>query len=137
MEEQEFIFDLVSELRKNPKRREAVVKALRDIDIVTLAHSKGKASRHEIVQAEAKLMPLCGFNFGLLIPKFFPRYPFEQPLDFGSRPFMYAMTATAPGSVVTFKAGRQVGKCATGDTEVTTNRGAMTLSELFDAGVSV
>ncbi len=111
--------------------------ALRRIDSVSQAVAEGKASRQSITSAEASLIPLCGFNFGLLIPRVFPRYPVDAPLDFSSRPFMFAMTGQAPSSIVTLKAGRQVGKCADGDTEVMTNGGAATMRELFDEGVPI
>lgn len=133
----QFLYDVLSELRKNPKRKAAVLTALSDADRVSQAVLEGKASRKEITRTEAKIVELCGFNFGLLIPRFFPRYPLEDPLDFSSRPFMFAMTAMAPGSVVTLKAGRQVGKCADGDTVVSTSHGERTLRDLFDEGVPV
>ena len=130
-----FTYDLLSELRKDPARRNSVEEAMRRVDRVAAAHASGKASRKDIIEAEAAIVPLCGFNFGLLIPRFFVRYPYDKPLDFSNRPFMFAMTAQAPGSVITLKAGRQVGKCADGDTQVTTNRGSMTLRDVFDLGV--
>lgn len=133
--EQPFIYDLISELRKSPARRNAVEKALRNVDNIAQAIQDGKASRKDMTAAEAALLPLCGFNFGLLIPRMFPRYPFDAPLDFSSRPFMFIMTAQAPGSVITLKAGRQVGKCADGDTEVTTESGTATMRDLFELGL--
>ena len=136
-DEQHFIYDLLSALRRDPGRREAVEEALRRVDSVAQAVSEGKASRREITEAEAALIPLCGFNFGLLMPKMFPTAARGDPLDFSNRPFMFAASAQAPGSVVTFKAGRQVGKCADGDTQVITPEGSITLRELFDEGVPV
>lgn len=134
MSEQPFIYDLISELRRNPKRRSAVESALRRIDMVDEARAIGKATRDDVTKAEAAAVVSCGFNFGALIPRFFPRYPLGSPLDFSDRPFMYTMTSQVPGSVVTLKAGRQVGKCADGDTEVITQGGNRTLRDLFDEG---
>lgn len=134
MNQDAFVYDLISELRKDPRRAEAVTSAMRRLDMITANFSKGKASRKDIIRAESDLLPLCGFNFGLLIPRFFPRYPYDKPLDFSSRPFMFAMTAMTPGSVITLKAGRQVGKCVVGETIVTTNCGPKTLLEIFDMG---
>ena len=110
---------------------------MKRVDSVTQAVANGKAARSDITAAEAALIPLCGFNFGLLIPTVFQKYPYEDPLDFASRPFMFSMTAQAPSSVVTLKAGRQVGKCVTGDTEVMTPDGVSTLLDLFEDGVPV
>jgi hypothetical protein len=135
--EQQFIYDLLSDLRKSPARLEAVKTAMRRVDIVTQEVAAGKASRQQITEAEAALVPLCGFNFGLLMPRVFPRYPVDEPLDFASRPFMFAMTALAPNSVVTLKAGRQVGKCVTEDTRVITTDGELTMLDLFNDGVAI
>jgi hypothetical protein len=135
--EQQFIYDLLSDLRKSPARLEAVKTAMRRVDIVTQEVAAGKASRQQITEAEAALVPLCGFNFGLLMPRVFPRYPVDVPLDFASRPFMFAMTALAPNSVVTLKAGRQVGKCVTEDTRVITTDGELTMLDLFNDGVAI
>ena len=132
-----FVYDVLSLLRKDPERQKAVCAALNTADRLSQEVLEGKASRKDITKAEAELVKLCGFNFGLLMPRFFPRYPLDEPLDFSSRPFMFAMTSQAPGSVVTLKAGRQVGKCADGDTVVTTDTGSCTLRDLFDEGVPV
>ena len=137
MKQGKFIYDLMSELRKDPERAALVADAARRVDMIAAAVAKGKASRQDVAEAEAAIIPLSGFNFGLLIPRFFPRYPFDAPLDFSSRPFMFAMTTMTPGSVITLKAGRQVGKCADGDTEVTTQSGSATLRELFERGEPV
>lgn len=136
-EEQHFVYDLLSELRRNPRRRAAVEEALRRADRVTQAAASGKASKNDITRAAADVVRLCGFNFGLLIPRMFPTYPFGEPLDFSSRPFMFAMTAQTPGSVITLKAGRQVGKCADGTTQVLMPDGVTTLRGLFDEGLPV
>lgn len=136
-EQGKFVYDLISELRKDPQQAALVTAAMKRIDTVSADYSNGKATRQDIMDAEGALLPLCGFNFGLLIPRFFPRYPFDTPLDFSSRPFMFAMTAMTPGSVITLKAGRQVGKCADGDTPVETNHGRVTLREIFDQGLPV
>lgn len=132
-----FVYDLISELRKDPQQAALVTAAMKRIDTISADYANGKASRQDIIEAESSLLPLCGFNFGLLIPRFFPRYPFDKPLDFSSRPFMFAMTAMTPGSVITLKAGRQVGKCADGDTPVVTNRGRATLRDVFEQGLPI
>jgi hypothetical protein len=133
--EQHFIYDLISNLRKNPKRLATVEKLIRHIDSVTQLAHEGKAARQQIAEAEAALIPACGFNFGLLIPRMFPRYPYDTPLDFSARPFMFAMSAQAPNSVVTLKAGRQVGKCADGATKLKTPDGHTTFLDLFEEGL--
>lgn len=128
-----FTRDLLSEVRRNPKKAQAIQAALARLDNVTSDVQLGKASTAEVTEAQAAMIPLCGFNFGLLIPYFFPRYPLDEPLSLLSRPFMFAMTCLAPDSVTTFRAGRQVGKCVTGDTRLTTDKlGDVSIAELFD-----
>ena len=128
-----FSHDLLRDVRRNPKKAEAIHKAVARLDKLTQDMKLGKASSSDVTEAQAALIPLCGFNFGLLIPFFFPRYPLDEPLSLLTRPFMFAMTCMAPDSVLTFRAGRQVGKCVTGDTKVTTDKlGDLRISELFD-----
>lgn len=131
-----FIYDLLGRLRRDPKKAKIVNDALRNVAIINKAVSEGKATRAELGAAQGKLIQHCGFNFGLLIPDFFPRYPKEDPLNLLSRPFMFAMTCLGPDSVVVLKAGRQAGKCVTADTRVTARIGghvtACSMLELFN-----
>ena len=129
-----FTYDLLSSIRKDPKKSRLVGDAMQRVDSITRAVVDGKASRRDLMEAQSKLVPLCGFNFGLLIPAFFPRYPFDSPLSLVARPFMFAMTCLAPNSVVTLKAGRQVGKCVTGETAIYTDKGRTTIAALFELG---
>jgi len=129
----DFVYDLISEMRGNPRRRESVAQLARRIDSLSHEVSVGKSNRKHLEHAQAELVEACGFNFGMLIPTMFPAYPEEKPLDLASRPFMYAMTCMAPNSVVTFKAGRQVGKCVTGETLLRTEEGSVSIRDLFDA----
>jgi hypothetical protein len=128
-----FTHDLLSEVRRNPQKAAAIQTALARLDKVTSDIQLGKASSAEVTEAQAALIPLCGFNFGLLIPYYFPRYPLDEPLSLLARPFMFAMTCLAPDSVTTLRAGRQVGKCVVGETTITTDKlGDISIAELFD-----
>lgn len=132
-----FSYDLLSDVRRNPKKATIIENALQRLDTVTSDISKGKASAADLTEAQAALIPLCGFNFGLLIPSVFPRYPLDEPLSLLARPFMFAMTCMVPDSVITLRAGRQVGKCVTGDTLITTEQlGDIPISELFAMATS-
>lgn len=129
-----FTHDLLRDVRRNPKKAAAIQTALVRLEKVVADVGLGKASQADVSQAQAALLPLCGFNFGLLIPYFFPRYPLDEPLSLLQRPFMFAMTCLAPDSIMTLRAGRQVGKCVTGDTEVTTDKlGTISIADLFAA----
>ena len=130
-----FVFDVISELRTSPKFRERVSRATQTVDRIHADVAAGKGSRADLTAAQAELVKAAGFNFGPLFPHFYNKYPRQEPMSLNSRPFMYAMTCLAPGSIITFKSGRQIGKCADGDTEVVTNDGKDTLSGLFDVGL--
>lgn len=135
--DKKFVYDLFSEIRRDPARAQLVRGSLDRLTRIQSDFENGKASREAVTKAMAEVIPASGYNFGLLMPHVFRSYPKELPLDFTKRPFMFAMTATAPGSVITFKAGRQVGKCVEGDTEVITENGPRTMKSIFDEGVSV
>jgi hypothetical protein len=97
----------------------------------------GKADRLDLARAMSEVVTVSGFNYGLLIPQIFPRYPTSEPLSLLPRPFMFVMTTLAANSVLTLRAGRQVGKCADGDTEIDTEgHGTLTLRQVFDMGVA-
>lgn len=132
-----FTYDLMSTLRKDPAKARKVQEGMQRIDNIQRQMGQGKADPNTLAKEMAALIPVCGFNFGLLIPHFFKKYPEDKPLSYIPRPFMFAMSSLANNGVVTLKAGRQVGKCADGDTIVVTDRGAMTLRELFYAGSAI
>lgn len=132
-----FSYDVMSYLRKRPDKQAAVQATLERVHNINLLIKEGKATTSDKRKELHKLIPLSGYNFGFLIPTMFPRYPLDESLKFTDRPFMFAMSCLAPGSVVTLKAGRQVGKCADGSTKVTTNRGTMTLRDLYELGVQI
>lgn len=128
-----FTHDLLRYVRRNPTKATAIQSALARLDKISADVQLGKASSEEMTNVQASLIPLCGFNFGLLIPYCFPAYPMDQPLSLLSRPFMFAMTCLSPGSVTTLRAGRQVGKCVKGATKLTTEKlGDISIAELFD-----
>lgn len=126
-----FVYDLINHMRRDENARKRVTEAVAHMERVITLTREGKANRTDLVRAMSAMVPVCGFNFGLLIPYFFHRYPVDLPLSLLARPFMFAMTCLVPDSITTLMAGRQVGKCAAGDTEVTTNEGTLTLRQLF------
>lgn len=131
-----FVYDLMANLRKHPEKAKVVQGVIDQVRTLEQKIAQGKADRNEMSSALARLVPLCGFNFGLLLPYIFPRYPSTEPLSLLERPFMFAMTCFAANNRLTLRAGRQIGKCADANTEVTTrSHGQMTLGQLFDAGL--
>jgi hypothetical protein len=131
-----FVFDLTKAMRQDARLRHRVTESARTCDNIQHLAREGKATPRDLHAAQAALVEACGFNYGMLIPKMFPRYPEDKPLDLAARPFMFVLTSMAEDCSVTVEAGRQVGKCAVGETVVETNKGAMTLRGIFDSGAS-
>ena len=124
----------MSHLRKNPRLADKVWKLLAKIDKAMQAVKEGKESSATVSRLQAELIPLCGFNFGLLMPMYFIDFIDGQPLSFLTRPYMFVMTCLPSNSVVTLMTGRQVGKCVDGETMLATDAGAMKMADLFAAG---
>jgi hypothetical protein len=53
---------------------------------------------------------LCKYNAGLLVPYFFPQYPYNKPLSCSARPYSFAMFHMQIGGFLAIRAGRQIGK---------------------------
>lgn len=131
-------YDLIGQLRKNDTLFRCASQFIEAADkiAVGIAGGKGNPYTHEnyakMVSASVRA---CGNNFGGLLGGFIPSFRDEKPFSIVERPFMAAMSTLSPG-IVTLKAGRQVGKCATGDTTVETDTvGQVSLRELFEAGL--
>jgi hypothetical protein len=132
-----FIYDLMARLRSDPVRARRAQTAADNVASLQRRMADGKADRRDMAQAMSEVVTASGFNYGLLIPQIFPRYPISEPLSLIPRPFMFVMTTLSANSVLTLRAGRQIGKCADGDTVVETeSHGDMTLSQLFDMGIA-
>lgn len=132
-----FVYDLLGFMRQNPKAAAEIHEAHAYVHKLIRLHREGKASHKDIAKAQAQLVTRCRFNFGLLMPFTFPKYPIDEPFSIVRRPFMFAMTSLTPNSTITLKAGRQVGKCVAGETKLVTTRGLKTLESLFQEGISV
>lgn len=133
-----FIFDLIDVLRNDPVKGPAIRKAAAVVAMLEDQQARGKAISSQITKAQADLITTCGMNFGLLAPYMIPKFGRRgTPMSLLNRPFMFAMTCLAPNTTVTLRAGRRVGKCADGDTVVSTNTGDTTLRQLFDRAIPV
>lgn len=127
----------MAKLRSDPAHARRAQQAVDHVRNVTHQHNNGKAERGDVAQALSGVVSACGFNYGLLLPHIFPQYPTTEPLSLLPRPFMFIMTTLAANSTLTLRAGRQVGKCADGDSVVETeSHGDMTLRQVFDAGIN-
>lgn len=129
-----FVFDFINWAGANPAQYDKIRKRMAQLDAM-IVDKRGNPMRSESYrEISAEIIKLSKFNFGMLIPHVFPTLNKGNPMTLNARPFMYAMMCFAPRSIITLKAGRQVGKCATGDTTVDTQRGRMQLRELFELG---
>lgn len=131
-----FVFDLINFLRKNPVRAAEIKQKLNNLQELDRKLLHGGASRREVVTQQKDLIRLCGYNYGLLLPYVFPTFEDGKPLGFMGRPYMFAFSSMRPGTTLTVRSGRQVGKCADKDTEIITRQGGeqikTTLGGLFD-----
>lgn len=84
------------------------------------------------------LLRACDYNPSLLVPYFFPKYPNDKPMTFWSRPHAFSMMAFIPNGTLTIQASRQIGKCVSGQTEMTImdtktkNKNIQTIEDLFN-----
>ena len=131
-------YDMVGQLRKNETLFNAASQFIEASDKIAagIQAGKGKPYTHEnyakMVTAATRA---CGSNFGGLLGGYLPAFRDGKPFSIVERPFMAAMTTLSPGLVV-LKAGRQVGKCVTGDTTVETDTmGKINFLDLFDMGL--
>lgn len=131
-------YDMVGQLRKNDTLFNCAAQFVEAADKIAagMQAGKGKPYTHEnYAKMTTAAIRACGNNFGALLSGFLPSFRDDKPFSIVERPFMAAMTTLSPGIVV-LKAGRQVGKCATGDTTIETDTmGNVQLQELFNLGV--
>lgn len=133
-------YDLIGELRKNDTLFRCAAEFVDAADKIAagIASGKGNPYTHDnYAKMVAASVSACGNNFGGLLGGFIPSFRDEKPFSIVERPFMAAMSTLSPG-IVTLKAGRQVGKCTTGDTTIDTDtNGVVSMRELFDAGMPI
>lgn len=102
--------DLNLEVRTNAEFQHKL-KALTD-DVTRLEKLYGDDPKvnDKIGERIIDIYRLCKYNAGLLVPYFFPQYPYDKPLSCTARPYSYAMFHMQIGGSTTFRAGRQIGK---------------------------
>lgn len=130
-----FVYDLIGHMRRDDAARKRIVLAMQKVEKLHASWRAGRVNRSEVTASMAEATVACGFNVGMLMPYFFHNFRDMKPMSFLDRPYMFTMTSLAPDSVTVLMSGRQVGKCADGETDVDTSAGVMTLQELFDEGV--
>lgn len=129
-----YIFDLINVLRTDPVRGTAIRRAAAALETIEHKLKFGKSVTSDVSRAQADLVAACGMNFGLLVPYLIPKFGRRgTPMSFMDRPFMFAMSCLAPNTTVTLRAGRQVGKCVSGDTVLQTRQGNRTIRDIFNS----
>jgi len=139
MQKSPFVYDLMGFIKKNPKRGRKINASVDRLYKLEKAMLAGSVNAGREMQKElATLIKLCGYNMGLVIPFMFPTYPEDKPLSLLCRPYMFALLSMAGNSIVTFRAGRQIGKCSVGITPIKAKvddvECDILLEELFDMG---
>lgn len=120
--------DLYKQLTINPEYRNKVEAQMAKVD-----KADKSGDREGVMHELEELLKLCDYNASLLVPYFFPRYPESSPMTFWNRPHAFSMMAMTLLGSTTIKAGRQVGKCLSGDTEIFTNhKDIKTIKDLFE-----
>jgi hypothetical protein len=98
-------FDLEWNARTNPVFRSELLSLIKRVDF--FERSQQPVEQGVAVRA---LLRHCNYNFGLLVPYFFPRYPKDQPLSLSDRPYSFSMFDLQIGGSTTFRGSRQIGK---------------------------
>jgi hypothetical protein len=133
-----FSFDLETILaRPEFADKSKLIARLREVNEAHNAwHSKGSGAQN-VAKLNSQFIRDCGHNYGLLMPFIFPKYPTERPLQFEKRPYMLAMSSMLTPMTLTLNAGRQVGKCVEGDTQLVVRRfgreSNVAIRELFES----
>lgn len=103
-------FDVEWNARTNPAFQTALARIASRIAKAEHVSSLTEDAQIATGVAIRDLLKLCNYNFGLLTPYFFPRYPKDQPLSLKDRPYSYAMFNFQIGGSTTVRASRQIGK---------------------------
>lgn len=103
--------------------------------MAAICDAKRTGDKSAVKHAMLDMLRLCEYNSSLLVPFFFPSYPFNSPMTLWTRPHAMSMMANVPNASITVCTGRQTGKCVTGDTKlecmIDGKRTSLTAKDLF------
>lgn len=102
--------DLNVEVRTNAEFRYKLDKLTKEIKALSTSSGADPHTNDRISERILEIYRLCKYNAGLLVPYFFPAYPYDKPLSCSNRPFSYAMFHMQIGGFLCFRAARQIGK---------------------------
>ena len=102
--------DLNWEIRTNGEFVARLNKLTREIATLERKGDSDPGRNDKVASRIIDIYRLCKYNAGLLLPYFFPKYPFDKPLSCTARPYAYAMFHMQIGGFTAFRASRQIGK---------------------------
>lgn len=103
--------DLNWEVRTNAEFQHKLRTLGKELQIIESKTGSDPAASDKAGSIILDIYRLCKYNAGLLVPYFFPKYPYDKPLSCSNRPYSFAMFHMQIGGSITFRAGRQIGKC--------------------------
>lgn len=102
--------DLNYEVQTNGMFRDKLNTIYKEIARLENLAGEDPSINDKISEYIIEIYRLCKFNAGLLVPYFFPQYPYDKPLSCSARPYSYAMFHMQIGGFLAIRAGRQIGK---------------------------
>ncbi len=88
-----------------------ILKCIQEEDIKYLRGSSSALAKRDSYMMD--LLVACGYNLGVLIPMFFPKYIKGKPLDPRRRPFSFLMTDIFSHGFTAIRGSRQISKSTT------------------------
>lgn len=102
--------DLNWEVKTNAEFLYRLQRIYKDVEMLERKAAGDPNTSDKIAEKILDIYRLCKYNTGLLLPYFFPAYPYDKPLSCTARPYAYAMFHMQIGGFMAFRAGRQIGK---------------------------
>lgn len=102
--------DLNWEVKTNAEFRYRLKALTDDIKRIEIESDGDPHGNDKIASRIIDIYRLCKYNAGLLVPYFFPQYPYDKPLSCTNRPYSFAMFHMQLGGFLSIRAGRQIGK---------------------------
>lgn len=110
--------DLNWEVRTNAEFSHKINEISKEISRLEKLSDGDPHASNKIAERIIDIYRLCKYNAGLLVPYFFPQYPYDRPLSCFARPYSFAMFHMQMGGFLSIRAGRQIGKCLTHSTQL-------------------
>lgn len=103
-------FDLYKKIKNDPAYCKRLEVCLDRMDEIEGRGLSSLTNRDQMGDEVMELLKLCQYNSSLLVPHFFPAYPYQEPLSLFNRPFAFALMDLQLGGYTVIRASRQIGK---------------------------